>query len=104
MRYTWMAAAGLTVLAWQHAEASGFQLREDNAVAMGTSFAGSAVGQTGPAAVFDNPAAMTQLPGVQVQLGGSVLMPSFTFHGTATNAFGRPIAGSDNRDGGNTGF
>ncbi len=47
---------------------------------------------------------MTQLPGLQIQLGGSVIVPSFTFHGTSTNAFGRPNSGFDNRNGGNAAF
>lgn len=105
MRRRWIkTAAGLTILAGAHAHGSGFQVREDNAVSMGASFAGSAVGQSGPATVSDNPAAMTQLPGVQVQLGGSLLLPSSVFHGTATDAFGHTIAGSGDRDAGNPSF
>lgn len=89
------------VLAGTEVSAAAFQLKEDSAVGLGTAFAGSASAANAPATVFDNPAGMTQLPGLQLQLGGSILVPSFTFNGSATNAFGRPIAGQDNRDGGN---
>ena len=51
--------------------------------------------------MFDNPAGMTQLPGLQIQLGSSVIVPSLTFSGTSRNAFGQTNSGFDNRDGGN---
>ncbi len=83
------------------AGAAAFQLKEDSAVGIGTAFAGAASAANAPATTFDNPAGMTQLPGLQIQLGGSVIVPSFTFHGSSTNAFGRPNTGFDNRNGGN---
>ena len=89
------------VAAPHRAEAAAFQLREDSAVNLGSAFAGSASAASGPAIVFDNPAAMTQLPGLQVQLGGALVAPSFLFRGASVNAFGRPNAGFDDRDGGN---
>lgn len=84
------------------ADAAAFQLKEDSAVGLGTAFAGAGSAANTPATVFNNPAGMTQLPGMQVALGGSIIVPSFTFHGSARDAFGRPIPGADNRDGGNT--
>jgi long-chain fatty acid transport protein len=83
------------------AGAAAFQLREDSAVNLGSAFAGSASAANGPATVFDNPAGMTRLPGLQVQLGGALVAPSFVFQGTSASALGRPNAGFDNRDGGN---
>ncbi len=93
----WAAALLLPSLA----HASAFQLKEDSALQLGTAFAGSASSAESPSTVFDNPAGMTQLPGLQVQLGGTVIVPSFTFRGTNRTALGQPVTGSDNRDGGN---
>ncbi len=84
----------------QESYAAAFQLKEDSAVGLGTSFAGAASAANAPSTVFDNPAGMTQLPGLQIQLGGSVIVPSAVFRGTSTNAFGRPNSGFDNRDAG----
>lgn len=80
--------------------AAAFQLKENSAVGLGSAFAGGGSSAESPATVFDNPAGMTQLKGVQIQLGGSLIAPSFIFHGTSTNAFGRPNSGADGRDGG----
>ena len=83
------------------AHAAAFQLKEDSAYHLGTAFAGSGSTANTPSTVFDNPAGMTELPGLQFQAGASIVIPSFTFKGSATDAFGRPIRGEDNRDGGN---
>ncbi len=105
MSYSTIRIAGLAaiplVLAPVLANAAAFQLKEDSAQYLGTAFAGSASGADSPSTVFDNPAGMTKLNGLQFQNGATVIVPSFTFHGTATNAFGQPISGSDGRDGGN---
>lgn len=97
-----LATTLLTGALWApDAVAAAFQLKEDSAYHLGTAFAGSASTANTPSTVFDNPAGMTQLPGLQVQLGSSIIVPSFTFKGSAVDAFGRPIRGEDNRDGGN---
>ncbi len=83
------------------AHAAAFQLKEDSAQRLGTAFAGSASAADAPSTVFDNPAGMTKLDGLQLQGGASIIIPSFTFKGTSTNAFGRLNSGFDNRDGGN---
>lgn len=94
-------AVAVTVLAATgHAHAAAFQLREDSAVGLGTAFAGSGSAANTPATVFNNPAGVTQLPGLQVALGGSLIVPSAVFRGSAVNAFGRPISGVDNADAG----
>ena len=84
--------------------AAAFQVREDSAVAVGTAFAGSGSAADTPSTAFNNPAGMTQLPGLQVQLGGSVVAPQAVFHGGSVSALGRPNTGFDNRDGGNAAF
>ena len=89
------------VLVTGAAHAAAFQLKEDSAVNLGTAFAGSASQATRPSTIFDNPAGLTQLDGLQFEGGGSLIAPSFTFRGTSTNAFGRPNSGADGRDGGN---
>ena len=103
-----LLASGLlaTALAWPaaRAHAAAFQLKETSAVGEGTAFAGSGSAANTSATVFSNPAGMTQLPGVQVELGGSAILPSFTFNGTATNALGLPIAGTNDVNGGHTAF
>lgn len=77
-----------------------FQLKENSAVGLGSAFAGAGSSADTPSTVFDNPAGMTQLKGLQIQLGGSLIAPSFTFKGTSTNAFGKPNSGDSGRDGG----
>ncbi|GAC1347529.1 MAG: outer membrane protein transport protein [Acetobacteraceae bacterium] len=86
------------------AAAAAFQLREDSAVGLGTAFAGTGSAANTPATVFDNPAGMTQLPGLQIMLVGSLIAPSYVFHGSASNALGRSITGRDGVDGGNLGL
>ena len=98
------ALSAAVLAAPQSAQAAAFQLREDSAVGLGTSFAGSASAANAPSTVFDNPAGMTQLPGLQIQLGGSIIVPNYTFSGSAVNAFGRPISGVDGQNGGNAGL
>jgi long-chain fatty acid transport protein len=93
----------LAVSAMHQASGAGFQLRENDAAENGEAFAGSASSANTPATVFNNPAGMTQLQGVQVQLGTSLIAPSFVFHGSSTNALGLPNSGADGRNGGNIG-
>lgn len=92
--------AGCAMLASQGALAAAFQLKENNALGLGTAFAGDGSAANSPATVFNNPAGMTQLPGLQIALGASAVVPSFTFEGSARDAFGRPIGVESDRDGG----
>lgn len=89
--------------AWQAhrpAHAAAFQLKENTAVGLGTAFAGVGSSAEGANTVFNNPAGMVRLPGLQVDLGGSIIVPRAEFRGTATNALGQTISGASNRDGG----
>ena len=95
------AAALIGVAASRPAYSAAFQLKEDSAVGLGTAFAGSGSAANTPSTVFDNPAGMTQLPGVQIALGGSLIVPQATFSGSARTAFGRPITGRSDLDAGN---
>ena len=98
-----LACAGLLAAAVPGgpALAAAFQLRENTAAGLGTSFAGVGSAADTPATVFNNPAGMVRLPGLQVYLGGSIIIPSATFRGTATNALGGPVSGETRRDAGN---
>ena len=93
-------AAACASSAGRDAAAAAFQLKEDSALGLGTAFAGVGSAANTPATVFDNPAGMTQLPGLQVALGASVIIPSFKFRGAALNRFGQTIPGESRRDGG----
>ena len=93
--------ATLPLIAPSLAHAAAFQLKEDSAQYLGQAFAGSSSAAEAPSTVFDNPAGMTKLNGLQIQGGATVIVPSFTFRGGATSAFGKPISGFDGRDGGN---
>jgi long-chain fatty acid transport protein len=95
------AAAALPV---QHARAGAYQLHENSTVSLGQAFAGAGSAADTAATVFNNPAGMTQLDGLQLYGGGSLIAPSFTFHGSDTSVFGAPIAGTTNANGGHDAF
>jgi len=61
------------------AQASGFQLLEQNASGLGTAFAGSAVVGENASTVYYNPAAMTRLPDTNLSFGVNLLKPSYKF-------------------------
>lgn len=78
------------------AQASGFALKEQSAEYQGASFAGSAARSDDPSTLFYNPAGMTQLPGYQVSISGSLILPQATLElGTASlnTPFGAVSAG-----------
>ena len=102
-RLTLLASAALLGAAASagSAHAAAFQLKEDSAVNLGTAFAGEGSAANTPATVFTNPAGMTQLPGLQIALGSSLIVPQAQFNGTARNVFGQPISGGGQNDGGN---
>lgn len=84
--------------------AGGFYLQEQSPVEIGRALSGGAAAGDDPSTIYFNPAAMTQLQGVQVSAGGSALMASA--HQTNRGSF-RTIPGSPVRvplsgnDGGN---
>jgi len=84
--------------------AAAFQLKENSALGLGTAFAGEGSAANTPATVFTNPAGMTQLPGLQIALGGSLIGLSSRFNGSARNALGQPISGVTSGDAGTTAF
>jgi long-chain fatty acid transport protein len=95
-----LAPAILAVIISGPAHGAAFQLPENTAAGLGTSFAGAGSAAATPDTVFNNPAGMVRLPGLQVYVGGTLIVPSFTFKGTARNAFDAPVTGETERDGG----
>ncbi|SEN48239.1 long-chain fatty acid transport protein [Luteibacter sp. UNCMF331Sha3.1] len=96
-----LAIAGALV-APQAANASAFQLKENSAKALGRAFAGSAAAGDDASAIVNNPAAMTLLKGNVFQADVTGINFSTKFHGTATDAQGRPISGGNGGDAGTT--
>ena len=97
------AALALTVTHFAitgKALASGFQLRENSAAALGNAFAGAAVSSEDPSIIANNPAGMTGLSGNQLSGDLSIVIPSAVFAGMGLNAARQPIEGGN---GGNAG-
>ena len=80
------------------ASASAFQLWEQNASGIATSFAGSAAVADNAGTIFFNPAGMTQLPGIQLSVGVAGVGPSFKFSNDGSSG----LLGTGG-DGGNAG-
>ncbi|URL58267.1 outer membrane protein transport protein [Luteibacter flocculans] len=96
-----LAIAGALV-APQAAQASAFQLKENSAKALGRAFAGSAAAGDDASVIVNNPAAMSLLQGNVFQADVTGINFSTKFHGTATDAQGRPISGGNGGDAGTT--
>src|ERR1700730_15268053 len=67
-------ALSALVLASADAQAGGFAIREPSAVGAGDAFAGEGTTSMGLSAMFWNPAAVTQEPGIGWEANFSVLM------------------------------
>ena len=92
-----LAAASLSalVVGSSVANAGAFALREQNAAAQGSGFAGVAAGDGGVASQFWNPAIITQYPGIQSQHSLAIIIPqsNITFQNATPGAilgFGQP--------------
>jgi len=80
------------------ASAGAFQLWEQNASGIATSYAGSAAVADNASTIYFNPAGMTQLPGLQLSVGVSGVGPSFKFSNSGSS--GLLGAGGDGGDAG----
>ncbi|HEY4293873.1 OmpP1/FadL family transporter [Luteibacter sp.] len=96
-----LAVAGALV-APQAAQASAFQLKENSAKNLGRAFAGSTAAGDDASVIVNNPAAMSMLKGNVFQADVTGINFSTKFHGTATDAQGRPISGGNGGDAGTT--
>lgn len=85
------------------AAAAGFQLWEQNASGLGTSYAGSAAVADNASTIFFNPAGMTQLKGVQVSVGVNAVDASFSFRNQGSYGTGPFVSGQMPAGGGNGG-
>lgn len=81
------------------AQASGFQLLEQNASGLGNAYAGSAAVGENASTVYYNPAAMTKLSGNNISFGTNVLKPSYKFKDDGSNNY-PATAGSNGGDAG----
>ncbi len=100
-----MVVAALTLavagaLASTDAAASGFQIKENSAKALGRAFAGVDTAGNDASVVVNNPAAMSDLTGVVFQADATAIEVNTQFHGSGTDAFGFPLSGSDGGNGG----
>ncbi|MDP2876147.1 MAG: outer membrane protein transport protein, partial [Holophaga sp.] len=77
-----------------HAQASGFQLREQSPSAQGNAFAGVSAKGFDISSMFFNPATMTQFEGFQIVAGFSYVAPKAELNnGSATRAsYSGPLA------------
>ena len=82
------------------ARASAFQLKENSAQAMGRAYAGGGAAPGDVSVVVNNPAAMAWFQHSYLQVDATAIDFSANFHGSATDALGRPISGGN---GGNAG-
>src|SRR6185503_4263399 len=84
------------------AQASGFQLMEQNASGLGNAYAGQAAAAENASTVFFNPAGMTRLPGRQVTAAINFIRPSneFTNSGGSTAPAGIASPGGNGGDAG----
>jgi long-chain fatty acid transport protein len=100
-----LAVAGLLTLAPTPILAAGVALLESSVKGLGNAFAGGAAVAEDATTVFFNPAGMTLLSGSQGQLAEHAILPSAKFNDAGTTfADGRPIAGGNGGDAGETVF
>jgi long-chain fatty acid transport protein len=84
--------------------AAGFQVNEQSARGLGSSFAGEAAAAEDPSTIFFNPAGMTRLSGTQLAWSGFSIVPSANFHNEGSHLTsavgGGPLSGSNDGNGG----
>ncbi|WP_158628717.1 outer membrane protein transport protein [Dyella choica] len=77
----------------EQAHAAAFQLPTTNAAGFGRGFAGGSLWTDDPSAAYNNPAAMAWLSGPVAQGSWIGIRPSIEYHGSFTDAAGRPMTG-----------
>lgn len=88
------------------AQASGFQLMEQNASGLGNAYSGQAAAAENASTIFFNPAGMTRLPGRQFSGALNAIRPSaeFTNTGGSSAPLGLPSPGGNGGDAGDWAF
>jgi long-chain fatty acid transport protein len=95
-----LSAAVAGALVSPAASASGFQISENTVQAMGRAFAGREAAGNDASVVINNPAAMVDFDTYAVQVNAIAINVSTQFHGSGTDALGRPLSGGDGGNGG----
>jgi long-chain fatty acid transport protein len=95
-----LAAAGIGLSPIGEGWATGFQLRENSASALGNAFAGAAASTEDPSVIANNPAGMIGLSGNQVSGDIGIVIPSAVFSGMAVSATRQAINGGNGGDAG----
>ena len=90
-RLSWSLLATAALAAPVPALAGGFYLQEQSPIEIGRALSGGAAAGDDPSTIYFNPAAMTELQGVQLSAGASALMASA--HQTNRGSY-RSIPGS----------
>lgn len=90
-----LAVAVSGILAAPAAQASGFQLKENSAKALGRAFAGSAAAPGDVSLVVNNPAGMSTLDGVYFKADVTAINFSTEFTGGGFDVTGQPLTGAD---------
>lgn len=83
-------------------QASGFQIKENSAKAMGSAFAGAGVRDDDASVVVNNPATMARFEGTTFQADVTAIDPGIEFQGSGTDALGVPLTGGNGGDAGNS--
>lgn len=96
----WAVATALASLA-SGAQASGFQLVEQNASGLGNAYSGQGASAQDASTIFWNPAGMTRLPGGNIVIAGNAIRPSAKFTNTASTL--APLQTSLGGNGGDAG-
>lgn len=95
-----LALAVAAIVAAPAAQASGFQLKENSAKALGRAFAGTGAAPGDVSAVVNNPAAMSDLDGVYFKGDLTAIYFSTKFHGSGFDVTGQPLSGGLGGDAG----
>lgn len=82
-----------TIMVCSNANASGFNLKEQSATAMGNAFAGATAGAEDSTYAYFNPAAMSRLKGDKMSMGGTLIAPRSKARGASSSTPG--INGND---------
>ncbi|MCL7715535.1 outer membrane protein transport protein [Stenotrophomonas mori] len=99
-RVTALAFGIAGALAFSHADAAAFQLKENSAKGLGRAFAGSTSAEGDASVIATNPASMRLLEGRQFQADVSAISFSAKFRGDGHYANGAPISGGNGGDAG----
>ena len=82
------------------ASASGFQISENTAQALGRAYAGREASGNDASVVINNPAAMVDFNSMVLQVDATAIHVSTQFHGSGVDELGNPLTGGNGGNGG----